>query len=294
LLERLAGIVGLDPQKFYATVKSMCGCDGARDEHFAALLMVADKYQLNPTLNQLYLVPTKRGIQVVIPVDGWVPLLTAHPDYLAHDVVMIWEGEPYRSKAIAATCRIWTRSRRALDLGPFEHTELLSECYRDTGPWKSHQQRMLGHKAVIQATRRCFGIYVMDSDEAARIGEPARPLQTAEMAEARRIEAVENHIKTLRHLLDEAAGCRDNEERDVLCRWALGEQDATYDRVLHGGVSRITAVINGLKARLKTLEGGWPDALGTAIVWMQSPPDELPEDTAQEPEDGGRREVVDG
>ena len=171
LLQRLSSAAGLDPAKFYAAVKTTCGCQGASDEHFAVLLMTADKYQLNPALRQLFLMPTKKGIEVVIPLDGWVPLLVNHPDYLAHEVVLHWDGKPYSTKVVAATCRIWTRSRNALNLGPFEHFEIMAECWRETGPWKSHPTRMLGHKAVIQAARRCFGIYVMDSDEAASIEE---------------------------------------------------------------------------------------------------------------------------
>lgn len=176
LIQRLSGAVGLDPAKYYTAVKTTCGCDGATDEHFAMLLMVADRYSLNPVLKQLYLMPTKKGVQVVIPVDGWVPLLTNHAGYVAHETVLIWEGEPYKSKVTAAKTRIWTEQRQALGLGPFEHDELMEECWRDTGPWKSHPTRMLGHKSVIQATRRCFGIYIMDADEASSIGE-ARGVQ---------------------------------------------------------------------------------------------------------------------
>ncbi len=171
LLPKLAAAAGLEPAKFYAAIKATCGCSGAGDEHFAVLMMVADQYNLNPMLKQLYLMETKKGVQAVIPVDGWVPLLVNYHEYLAHDVVLIWDGEPFKSKCVAATCRIWTKTRQKMLMGPFEHSEMMEECYRDTGPWKSHPTRMLGHKAVIQATRRAFGIYVMDEDEARNIGE---------------------------------------------------------------------------------------------------------------------------
>jgi hypothetical protein len=179
LLTMLSSSVGLEPQKYYAAIKTSCGCQGATDDHFAVLMMAAHTYGLNPMLRQLYLMDTKRGISVVIPVDGWVPLMVNHPDYLAHEIVLQWDGKPFVSKCVAATCRIWTKSRNALNLGPFEHTEMMGECWRDTGPWKSHPTRMLGHKATIQGARRAFGIYVMDSDEAANIErstpQPARP-----------------------------------------------------------------------------------------------------------------------
>ena len=123
LIERMAATAGLEPAAFYSAIQSSCGCEGATKESFAVLLMAAEKYQLNPMLRQLFLMKTKKGIEVVIPVDGWIPLLVAHQDYLAHEVVMTWEGEQFKSKPVAATCRIWTRNRAALGLGPFEHTD---------------------------------------------------------------------------------------------------------------------------------------------------------------------------
>lgn len=171
LLQLMSSAAGLEPEKYYAAIKRSCGCNGATDADFSVLMMTANVYGLNPMLRQLYLMQTKRAIEVVIPIDGWVPLLVNHPGYLAHDVVLRWEKEPFVSKCVAATTRIWTKSRHDMGLGPFEHTEMMAECRRDTGPWNSHQTRMLGHKSVIQAARRCFGIYVMDSDEAERIGD---------------------------------------------------------------------------------------------------------------------------
>lgn len=254
LLPRLAAAAGLEPAKFYAAVKATCGCEGATDESFAVLLMVADRYQLNPMLKQLYLMKTQKGVQAVIPVDGWVPLLVNHPDYLAHDVTLVWEGEPYKSKCIAATCRIWTKSRQAMGMGPFEHSEMMSECYRETGPWKSHPTRMLGHKSIIQAARWCFGIYVMDAEEAAGIGEmrltpkPSYTLPTetpANVIEATIVESTgpSEDVKSWRGLIE---SCKDEQ--------SLTKLHGEFDDVREGrALADVEAIEAAFASRLEAL-----------------------------------------
>jgi hypothetical protein len=76
----------------------------------------------------------------------------------------------------ACTCRIYRKDRSH----PTVVTEYLTECRRDTGPWKSHPRRMLRHKAMIQAARLAFGYGgIYDQDEAERI---------VDMGEAQRVE----------------------------------------------------------------------------------------------------------
>ena len=43
LLTMLSSSVGLEPQKYYAAIKTSCGCQGATDDHFAVLMMEALK-----------------------------------------------------------------------------------------------------------------------------------------------------------------------------------------------------------------------------------------------------------
>jgi hypothetical protein len=58
---------------------------------------------------------------------------------------------------------------------PTQHTELLSECYRNTDPWNKQPHRMLGHRAVIQCARIAFGFAGADPEEAERTFAPAVP-----------------------------------------------------------------------------------------------------------------------
>jgi hypothetical protein len=60
------------------------------------------------------------------------------------------------------TCRIWRKDRNR----PVAITEHLSECKRNSEPWKM-EHRMLRHKALMQCARYAFGFSgVTDEDEA--------------------------------------------------------------------------------------------------------------------------------
>lgn len=166
LVADLAAQHGLEPAKFYATVQEMCGCQDARPEHFAGLLMVAQQLNLNPVTRQLYLMPTKKGVQVVVPVDGYLALLNRHPRLVSHTCEIGSDeiGGNY------AEVTIYTRDQVAAGLPPFKHREYMEECRGNSGPWKSHPIRMLKHKAYSQAVRYCFGVYAPDEDEFRRAG----------------------------------------------------------------------------------------------------------------------------
>ena len=166
LVADLAAQAGLEPAKFYEAIKAQCGCEHATDADFAALLMTSQAYGLNPVMRQLYLMKTKRGIQVVIPVDGYLKLMRAHPDYLSHTCVLGGEEDDAFAEAT-----IYTKSQVAAGTPPFAHREWLKECRGNSGPWGSHPRRMLQHKAMSQAVRYCFAIYTPDDDEWTRADE---------------------------------------------------------------------------------------------------------------------------
>jgi hypothetical protein len=166
LVAELANAAGLEPAAYYKTMQEMCGCQGASPENFAGLLMVAKQLGLNPITRQLYLMKTQRGVQVVVPVDGYLSLMRRHPDYLSSTCEMGSDdiGGNY------AEVTIFTRSQHAAGLPPFKHREYMKECQGNSGPWRSHPTRMLKHKAYSQAVRYCFGVYAPDEDEWHRAG----------------------------------------------------------------------------------------------------------------------------
>lgn len=195
LLDHFAKQSGLGADRFAEVLDATVTCDGARMEGGRLspfqwkLLEVAKKYDLDPTLKMLYLMKTKEGPQVVISVDGWLHIMHRHPEYLAHDIIIneVPAGdelppamEAIGTRVVSITCRLYTRKREAMKLGPYLHTEYMRECFNGNrktrdgssfkGPWDTHPVRMLTHRAAMQAVRYELGVYVPDADEFARAG----------------------------------------------------------------------------------------------------------------------------
>ena len=165
LLDFMADKAGLRPDEFSATVRKTCGMISASAEEFAAFLMVAREYNLNPLTKEIYAFPAKGGgIVPIVSIDGWVNLVNSHPacDGFEFDVEHDEKGE-----LVSITCRMYRNDRSR----PVSVTEYYDECKRGTDPWKM-KHRMLRHKAMIQAARYAFGFSgIYDEDEGAKIAE---------------------------------------------------------------------------------------------------------------------------
>lgn len=161
LLAKLASRYSVEPAKMLSTLKATAFKGEVSNEQMMALLIVADQYRLNPWTKEIYAFPDKGGIVPVIGVDGWARIINEHPQF---DGVTF----SYAPQDNSCTCVIYRKDRAH----PIEVTEYLSECRRETQPWKSHPKRMLRHKALVQAARLAFGFAgVYDHDEAERIIE---------------------------------------------------------------------------------------------------------------------------
>lgn len=174
LIQRVAARFHVEPAKMMHALKSTAfrsrpGDPEATNEQMLALLVVADQHGLNPWTKEIYAFHDKSaGIVPVVGVDGWSRIVNEHPQY---DGVEFAYGEPvekHKGAPAWVECSIFRKDRTH----PTRIREHLAECYRDTGPWKSHPGRMLRHKAFMQCARVALsfvGIY--DEDEAARIVE---------------------------------------------------------------------------------------------------------------------------
>lgn len=174
LLEVMATRYHMDPQTFATTVRKTAMPSSATNEEFAALMMVAKEYNLNPILKEIHAFPKKGGgIQPVVSIDGWVSLINQHPQLDGY--TFEWTNDA-KGDPVSCKCIMYRKDRKH----PVEVEEFLSECIRPTDPWKM-KHRMLRHKALIQAARYAFGFSgVMDEDEADRIASmrditPPRP-----------------------------------------------------------------------------------------------------------------------
>ena len=160
LVTKMANRFYVDPDKLLHTLKSTAFKGDVSNEQMMALLVVADQYRLNPFTKEIYAFPDSRnGIVPVVGVDGWSRIINEHPQF---------DGMDFEQDDDKCTCIIHRKDRGH----PIRVTEYLSECRRETQPWKSHPKRMLRHKAMIQCARIAFGfVGVFDQDEAERIVE---------------------------------------------------------------------------------------------------------------------------
>lgn len=166
LIASMASQYNMDPKAFANTVKATCMPPNATNEEFAAFLMVAKDYGLNPITREIYAFPKKGGgVQPIVGVDGWLNLVNSHPQC---DGVDFKDEFDSKGNLTAVVCSIYRKDRNR----PTVVTEYMDECKRPTEPWQKWPKRMLRHKAAIQCARYAFGFAgIIDPDEAERSPE---------------------------------------------------------------------------------------------------------------------------
>ncbi|WP_051988479.1 RecT family recombinase [Bosea sp. UNC402CLCol] len=165
VIATLADSYGMEAQAFEATLRgTVFPASGTREE-FAAFVLVAKEYRLNPLLREIYAFPKKGGgIVPIVGIDGWLNLINGHQQF---DGMEFDQHDDEKGALIAVTCRIFRKDRSH----PTVVTEYLEECIRGTEPWKM-KRRMLRHKAAMQCARYAFGFSgIYDEDEAADIAQ---------------------------------------------------------------------------------------------------------------------------
>lgn len=159
------------------TVFSAC----RTDSEFAALIVVANEYKLNPLLKEIYAFPAKgSGIVPMVSIDGWVKLMESHPQFDGIEFDY-HNDENGQTEAIEAVIYRKDRTR------PIKVMEYMVECKGETIPWKKLPRRMLRHRALIQCARIAFGFSgivgegdqdVIEGDFSSAGSTPALPRQT--------------------------------------------------------------------------------------------------------------------
>jgi phage recombination protein Bet len=166
LIGAMASAYNMEPKAFADTVRATCLPNNASNEEFAAFLMVAKEYGLNPITREIYAFPKKGGgIQPIVGVDGWFNLINSHPQCDGIDFTDEFDD---KGSLTSVTCSIYRKDRGR----PTVVTEYMDECKRPTEPWQKWPKRMLRHKAAIQCARYAFGFAgIIDPDEAERSPE---------------------------------------------------------------------------------------------------------------------------
>ncbi len=163
----LATRLQVDPAKLLTILKGTVW-KGASDEEIAALTIISNEYRLNPILKELYAYPAKGGggIVPVVSIDGWLRITNDHSQM--NGMVTSYDHDA-AGALLSCTATIYRKDREH----PTVATEFLSECKRNTEPWKM-EHRMLRHKAIIQCARIAFGFSgIHDEDEGQVIAERA-------------------------------------------------------------------------------------------------------------------------
>lgn len=237
---------GMEPAAFEATLRATIFPKDASREQFAAFLLVAKQYALNPLTREIWAFPAKGGgIVPVVSIDGWMRIIN---DHSAMDGMTFEDIRGEDGGAVEAiSCSIYRKDRSR----PVSVTEYLAECRRDTDPWKKWPLRMLRHKAAIQAARYAFGFAgIYDQDEAERMKDSAGvgllPPAKPSSAQAKRDglwEELQGEIKQLRTEEDLLAWREDweaNRMHTVPDRWREPVED-----LLIGRLEALTAAANG-------------------------------------------------
>lgn len=182
VLVDMSGRYGMEPAAFEATLRATVCKGNVSREEFAAFLLVAKEYGLNPMTKELYAFPAKGGgIQPIVSIDGWARIINDHPMFDGMEFEDVREGDDL----IAITCRMHRKDRSR----SIEATEYMAECRRSTDVWKTWPRRMLRHKAMIQCARYAFGFSgIVDPDEFERM-ETARDVTPRTTGMRARLEA---------------------------------------------------------------------------------------------------------
>lgn len=174
VLVDMANRYGMEPKVFADTLRATVVPRDVSNEQFAAFLLVAKEYKLNPLTKEVYAFPTRAGgIQPIVSIDGWANLINSHP---AMDGMEFHDHLTEKGEVAAVTCRIFRKDRSR----PIEATEYMIECRRNTDTWRQWPRRMLRHKAMIQAARYAFGFAgIIEPDEWERSPESAPAVTVA-------------------------------------------------------------------------------------------------------------------
>lgn len=231
LTSRFSDKYSVPEQEVVQILKQTCFKGQVSDAQMTALLVVADKYNLNPFLKEIYAFDDKRGgIIPIVSIDGWISIVNNHPMFDGVEFTMDGDG----NHPVSIECTFHRKDRKH----PTRITEYFSECVRGTDPWKSHPKRMLRHKAYIQSARVAFGFGgIYDQDEAERILEkditPRREDPVEIAMQAQEVVFTDERERLIADL-DAVADCGTAALKEA---WeALSKEQ----RIIHGGLSKET------------------------------------------------------
>lgn len=165
----MAAQFGMEVAAFEAVVRKQCSpvMKGVQQEltreEFAAFLLVAKQYGLNPLTREIFAFPKRGGgVVPVVSVDGWINLVNSHNQCNGFDFAV--ENDD-NGNLVSVTCNHHRKDRSH----PAVVTEYLSENKRDTEIWKTMPRRFLRHRAFVQGARYAYGFAGIYDEEEGRV-----------------------------------------------------------------------------------------------------------------------------
>jgi len=179
-IEAMASRLQVSSSQLQKTLQQTAFKDCKTPEEFVACVIVANTYQLNPLLKEIYAFSGKGGgVVPIVPIDGMISMMNKHRNAAGefdHDGIETVENKSKDGKknesgtdVESITCKIYTKGRTY----PTVVTEYMNECFdKNKSPWVKWPLRMLRHKAIIQCARVAYGFSgIYDPDEGERIIE---------------------------------------------------------------------------------------------------------------------------
>lgn len=162
--ERLAIKYRTDKARFYNIVKATCKMEKATNEQFEAFLMIAEKYDLNPIIKQLWGYPDRNGgISTMVSIDGWITIVNQHPQFDGYETTL---GFDDNGKLVSATCTMWRKDKPR----PYTKTIYVEEWKKESSPvWKTMPKHFAEIRAYIQCARMCFNIGGIEDEATSQI-----------------------------------------------------------------------------------------------------------------------------
>lgn len=166
LTKVMAAKFDMEPGPFIMALKETAVPGNISDGQFAAFLMVAKEYNLNPITREIFAFPSQSGIRPIVSIDGWMKLINNHPNY---NGMKSTDNLDKDGNLISITVEMFRKDREH----PVVVTEYMNECRRNTPTWKQWPARMLRHKAMIQAARYAFSFSGIEEEDEFKRSEVA-------------------------------------------------------------------------------------------------------------------------
>lgn len=203
LVTTMASRYELEPNKFLSVIEKTIFPANSKPslEQIAAFLVVANQYELNPFIKEIYAFPARGGgIVPIVSVDGWLTIINRQSQL---DGVEFQDHIDDQGQLTAVTARVYRKDRSHAT----EVTEYMNECKRDTDTWRKWPARMLRHKALIQGARYAFGLAgIYDPDEAERIAEDEPAVSVARKTKERVVDLRQRLVGTQSPIEGEIVG----------------------------------------------------------------------------------------